>query len=194
MHSLHLSYSASSFSSCLRRCPTCLSIEGSLTWVFYIYIYIFSKSLRGWRLHRGVAGVLVSKITNQRPQFSRLLEHVVQKLLQSNLRLGHGNGYLGQVGPKKTEDPKKSEDIKLLFIIFYYHVIFLTLEAVFPPPGRPGLLLLWRLWSLHRWSCIGSLPLIQVFQLLESIGVNLGGIGCLKGQGQLHKIYIERSR
>ena len=85
-------------------------------------------------MHRGVAGVLVSKITNQRPQFSRLLEHVVQKLLQSNLRLGHGNGYLGQVGPKKTEDPKKSEDIKLLFIIFYYHVIFLTLEAVFPPP------------------------------------------------------------
>ena len=105
-----------------------------VSYLSLLYIYIFSKSLRGWRLHRGVAGVLVSKITNQRPQFSRLLEHVVQKLLQSNLRLGHGNGYLGQVGPKKTEDPKKSEDIKLLFIIFYYHVIFLTLEAVFPPP------------------------------------------------------------
>ena len=117
MHSLHLSYSASSFSSCLRRCPTCLSIEGSLTWVFYIYIYIFSKSLRGWRLHRGVAGVLVSKITNQRPQFSRLLEHVVQKLLQSNLRLGHGNGYLGQVGPKKNG---RSKEIWRYQIAVYY--------------------------------------------------------------------------
>ena len=162
-----------------------------VSYLSLLYIYIFSKSLRGWRLHRGVAGVLVSKITNQRPQFSRLLEHVVQKLLQSNLRLGHGNGYLGQVGPKKTEDPKKSEDIKLLFIIMLY---FSRWKPFFPHPGRPGLLLLWRLWSLHRWSCIGSLPLIQVFQLLESIGVNLGGIGCLKGQGQLHKIYIERSR
>lgn len=104
--------------------------------------------------------------------------------------MGHGNGYIGQVGPKKR---KKSKDIKLLlvFVLFLMHGSMHGWKPFFHhTPGRSGLLLLWRLWGLSRWSCIGGLPVLQLVQLLESIGVNLGGLVCLKGQGQLISIDV----